>query len=89
MWSLVRVSRSRNDISGPRTRAGIPRGGRGVSPSAGGDLMARVKRAPDRAAPPEDGRTPRWVEALIADPRGMPPTQYDLQPTSTKYRGQR
>lgn len=50
--------------------------------------MARVKRNQEQP-PPREERPLQWLEELIADPRGMPPEQYDLQPTSTKYRGPR
>lgn len=51
--------------------------------------MARVKRNPgqERPAPQEDDQPLQWLEELVADPRGLPPEQYDRYPTSTRYTG--
>jgi hypothetical protein len=56
-------------------------------------VARRVNRPAEDGGRPEDrgGDIRQWLidNDLFYDTVGMPPEQYDLQPTSTKYRGSR
>jgi hypothetical protein len=49
--------------------------------------MARAVREPDRQPEPEWDPGQWLKDNGLDDDFGMPPEQYDQQPTSTKYRG--